>query len=82
MSLPILERLNIEFDTLLSLIGDHATKIDINNITNFNLDYYLRLLKIQKCDSSAYEKEHAIMLVNELNELENNIKEKFNNKIK
>lgn len=80
LSKNILINLGIDKDKveeMLIYISNHSSKIDIKDINCNNIDYYLRLLKIQKCDSRAYEDGHAKLILDELNSLELEINRKY-----
>lgn len=76
MAKPILEGLGYEKEKLreiISIIQDHATKINKKDINKENIDYYKRLLKIQMCDGMAYEEKHAKMIYKDLEDTKNYI---------
>lgn len=80
MAKDILYRLNIpeyEINTMIKLIELHSTKIDIKNINQDNIEFYRRLLKIQKCDAKGYEKEHAIKIYQQLRNTEIELKKVY-----
>ena len=61
MARPILKRLGVgplHAQKILFLIRNHATSIDDVDFENDEL-LYIELLKIQMCDASAYEPDHA-----------------------
>lgn len=73
MAEAILLRLNIpksEIDIMVKLIELHSSKIKIQDINKENKDFCKRLLKIQKCDAMGYEKEHAIQICQQLENIE------------
>ena len=69
MAKDILLRLNIpeyKVNIMVKLIELHSSKIKIQDINKENIDFYKRLLKIQKCDAKGYEKEHAMQIYQQL----------------
>lgn len=73
MSKDILLRLNIpeyKINTMVKLIELHSSKIKIQDVNKENIDFYKRLLKIQKCDAKGYEKEHAMQICQQLENTE------------
>lgn len=80
MAKDILKRLNIpefKIDIMVKLIELHSSKINIEDINKENIEFYRRLLKIQKCDAKGYEKEHSIQIYNKLENLEFELKKVF-----
>ncbi len=74
ISRVILQRLGFlpeKIDELVYLIAQHATTIQMSDINKSNIEYYRRLLKIQKCDGNAYEKAHALLILEKLKQTEN-----------
>ena len=59
-----------KIDDIIKLIELHSSKIKIEDINDENIDFYKRLLKIQKCDARGYEKEHAMQIYQQLEMLE------------
>ena len=62
ISRNILDRLEVpkeKVSMILKLIEMHSCKINIEDITLENINFYKRLLKIKKCDAKGYEKEHS-----------------------
>lgn len=73
MAKDILLQLNVskdKIDDIIKLIELHSSKIKIEDINDENIDFYKRLLKIQKCDARGYEKEHAMQIYQQLEMLE------------
>lgn len=73
MAKDILLRLNIpecKIDVMVNLIELHSSKIKIEDINKDNIEFYKRLLKIQKCDAKGYEKEHAMQIYQQLENTE------------
>lgn len=80
MAKDILRQLNIpefKIDIMVKLIELHSSKINIEDINKDNIEFYRRLLKIQKCDAKGYEKEHSIQIYNKLESLEFELKKVF-----
>ena len=66
----VLDRFNIndeEKNIILKMIELHSSRIDVNDITKNNIDFYKRLLKIQICDAKGYEQEHSKKILQQLN---------------
>lgn len=77
MAKDILSRLNIpkhKIDIMVKLIELHSSKIKVQDINKENIDFYKRLLKIQKCDAKGYEKEHAMQIYQQLENTETELK--------
>lgn len=69
----ILNRLKLEsnkIDEMVKYISNHSISIDLELVNSNNINYYKRLLKLQKCDGSAYEKEHSLIIKNKLDRQE------------
>lgn len=72
----ILDRLNISLlnkQIILELIKMHSSKIIIENISLENVNFYKRLLKIQKCDAHGYELSHSLQILKQLDIIEKEI---------
>ena len=85
MAHQILIRLDIDKNTnkkITSLIMNHSTRIDLTKVNSNNIDYYLKLIKIQKCDGSAYEEQHSFKILQTLEEQEEVLNNMFENKIR
>lgn len=66
-----MERLNIpEYKriTMVQIIEMHSSKIITEQITTDNVEFYKRLLKIQKCDAKGYEYEHSLRIIKQLDD--------------
>ena len=80
MAKDILLRLNIpecKINVMVKLIELHSSKIEIQNIDKDNIEFYRRLLKIQKCDAKGYEKEHAMQIYQQLENTEMKLKKVY-----
>lgn len=77
MAKDILLRLNIpecKINVMVKLIELHSSKIEIQTINKYNIEFYKRLLKIQKCDAKGYEKEHSVQIYQQLENTEIELK--------
>lgn len=57
MVVPILERLGFiesEIDSIVWLVANHSTPIDVSKVNKWNLAKYKKLLHMQACDCMAY----------------------------
>ena len=80
MAKGILLGLNIaesKVNVMVKLIELHSSKIDVQKINKYNIDFYRRLLKIQKCDAKGYEKEHAMQICQQLENIEIDLKKVY-----
>lgn len=69
MAKPILKHLEIDnnaIDEIIWLIDNHASKVNIKDIIDEDIDKYLHLLKIQICDAKGYEHNHSLDMIVEL----------------
>lgn len=83
ISKEILDRLNIPLENkkiILRLIELHSTKIEAECISLDDIEFYIRLLKIQKCDAQGYEIQHSLKILESLNITEKILISKLNQK--
>ena len=65
----ILERMGFiesEIDTIVWLVANHSTTIDVSKINKYNLEKYKKLLHIQYCDCKAYNPEKTEEVITKL----------------
>ena len=74
ISKKILDRLNISLkpkENILKLIEMHSTEIKPECVSLDDIEFYIRLLKIQRCDAQGYEPQHSLKILERLNITEN-----------
>ena len=74
----ILDRLNVSLankKNILELIRMHSSKIIVENISLENMNFYRRLLKIQRSDAHGYEPSHSLQILKQLDITEKKINE-------
>lgn len=84
ISKKILDRLNIskQKEIILKLIEMHSTEIKPECVSLDDIEFYIRLLKIQRCDAQGYELQHSLKILEKLNITENILINKLNKRKK
>lgn len=81
ISKEILKRLDYsenEINDICFLIENHATPIDIKNITEDNIEKYKKILHIQYCDARAYNPKYSKAILEDLDTIYGELARKNN----